>query len=273
MKNKNPKLCALFFSLFVLSNTSYAELDVVNTGLVNDTVLNTTWMKDANLFNALCKANNPIAMDFFPPSSDKNRQITDANAICSRDGRMTWSNAQGWIDRLNQQNYLGHNDWRLPTTNQPDGTCEYQTTAQGLVVSGGYNCIGKEFSHLFNASLDNPNHAGTGAMGGKIGSVCADSIAQPQFCFQNTAPFSNTVPITYWSESSAAGAFLETNNTFNEKAAYKWTFNTKSGYQGSKHRGFDEANVWPIRSGLSEGNSSGTGAIISIIQLLLLAEE
>lgn len=273
MRNINTKFYTLFFSLLAFSNTSYAELNAINTNLVNDTILKVTWMRDANLFNTLCKANNPIAMNFFPPSSDKDRQITDAAVICSRDGRMTWSNAQGWIDRLNEQNYLGHNDWRLPTTGQPDGTCELQTTAQGSAVSGGYNCIGKELSNLFNSSLDNPNHAGTGVMGGKIGTACANSISQPQFCFQNTAPFSNTLPLTYWSENNAAGEFSEANNSFAETDAYKWTFNTKSGYQGSKHQAFDDANVWPVRSGLTEGNTSGTGAIISILQLLLLSEE
>ncbi len=272
MRNRRTKLCILFFSLLILSNTSYAELNVVNTGLVNDTILKVTWMKDANLFNTLCKANSPIAMNFFPPSSDKNRQITDASAICTRDGRMTWRNAQGWIDRLNNQNYLGHDDWRLPATSQPDGTCELQTTAQGSTVSGGYNCIGKELSNLFNASLNNPNHDGTGAMGGKIGSACADSVALPQFCFQNTTPFSNTIPLTYWSQNNAAGKFLESNNSFTEEDSFKWTFNTQSGYQGSKHLGFDDANVWPVRSGLTQG-ASGSGAIISIIQLLLLAED
>jgi hypothetical protein len=36
---------------------------------------------------------------------------TDSTA---RDGRVTWQHALDYVKKLNQENYLGHNDWRLP---------------------------------------------------------------------------------------------------------------------------------------------------------------
>lgn len=44
--------------------------------------------------------------------------------------------------------YLGHNNWRLPTTLQPDASCSGQGD-----VSNGYNCTGSEMGHLFYTEL------------------------------------------------------------------------------------------------------------------------
>lgn len=60
------------------------------------------------------------------------------------DGWLTWAEANTWIDYLNTNNHLGYNDWRLPTTQQPDPTCSDQSFG-----SYGSNCSGSEMGHLY----------------------------------------------------------------------------------------------------------------------------
>jgi hypothetical protein len=61
-------------------------------------------------------------------------------------GNLEWAGAQSWIASLNTGNYLGVNNWRLPTTGQPDASC----SIQGGGDSYGNGCTGSEMGHLFN---------------------------------------------------------------------------------------------------------------------------
>jgi len=58
-------------------------------------------------------------------------------------GTMTWTTANAWAATLTVG---GFNDWRLPTTTQPDATCSVQIQGQGF----GVGCTGSEMGHLFN---------------------------------------------------------------------------------------------------------------------------
>jgi len=68
------------------------------------------------------------------------------------DGLMNWSSANLWITALNTASYLGANNWRLPTTAQPDASCDTQLDpGSPYPVQGyGYDCTGSEMGHLFN---------------------------------------------------------------------------------------------------------------------------
>lgn len=63
-------------------------------------------------------------------------------------GLMTWSVANTWATNLV---FAGFNDWRLPTTLQPDLSCSTQS-----VNSYGNNCTGSEMGHLYYTELGNP---------------------------------------------------------------------------------------------------------------------
>ena len=69
-------------------------------GLIYDDVLDITWLQNANL----------AATNTFGVSG------IDAN------GRMTWNTANQWIDAMNAADYLGYNDWRLPTLGPVNGS-------------------------------------------------------------------------------------------------------------------------------------------------------
>jgi len=118
---KHSLITTLILSLGLVAATTANAALVSRLGgqAVYDTDLNITWLADAN---------------YAMTSGD------DA------DGLMTWSEAMTWAGNLS---YGGYSDWRLPTTLQPDVTCELNTVAG----SSGANCTGSEMGHLFYTEL------------------------------------------------------------------------------------------------------------------------
>lgn len=79
---------------------------------------------------------------------------TDLNitwlANANVNGIMNWADATSWAAGLSLTDGVNvYDNWRLPTTLQPDASCGTQSGG----VSFGYNCIGSEMGHLFYAEL------------------------------------------------------------------------------------------------------------------------
>ncbi len=245
MNNFANKTAVILFGLLGLIHSSYGALSNIGGGLVNDSTLNITWLQDANMVNTLCKANDALWQSWPEPNpAVVNNSGRTKNTICANNGTLNWYEAENWIAHLNTNNYLSHNDWRQPATTQPDTSCE-STFAPN--EHGGYNCRESELGHLFNTSLTNPNHAGTGnsvdpAKNGVVGTNCFAGTGgtAPADCFQNVGPFSNAQSSGYWSGSSYAPGPI-----------VAWFFDTNVGRQTSDDK--DEVNlyVWPVRSGQS----------------------
>ena len=72
----------------------------------------------------------------------------DITWLCNADvnGTMDWDTAVAWADRFS---FAGYDDWRLPTTLQPDPSCSRQSGG----VSDGRNCTGSEMGHLWHVEL------------------------------------------------------------------------------------------------------------------------
>lgn len=93
-------------------------------GLIYDTDLNITWLADA----------------YYARRS------------------YSWSEAVNWAANLSYYD-SGRNvtfdDWRLPTTLQPDPSCSYQAAGADVssMQSYGYECSGSEMGHLFYSAL------------------------------------------------------------------------------------------------------------------------
>lgn len=85
-----------------------------------DTDLNITWLRDAN-----------------------------------RNGAMSWAAANAWASAFSLG---GFDDWRLPSTLQPDPSCSQQARIIGpsFPLQGfGFNCSGSEMGHLWYNELGN----------------------------------------------------------------------------------------------------------------------
>ena len=136
MKTKNRTTliaAALSLGLFAAPGAHAALTSALSGQVVNDTDLNVTWVANANL----------AATNTFGVSG-----INDTGGITTV-GIMSWNTAQTWIGAMNTANYLGYHDWRLPTTLQPDASCDGQIGG----VSQGYYCTGSEMGHLFSKEL------------------------------------------------------------------------------------------------------------------------
>ena len=124
------------------------------------------------------------------------------------DGRLTWDQANTWAASINVG---GVDGWRLAETVQPDSNCSYQSGN----LSTGHNCTASEMGNLFYNVLGNS----------------ADSS-------NNTGPFSNFLPVTYWS----ATEFAEFPSTL------AWEFSMYLGVQSYTVKSNDNF-AWAVKSG------------------------
>ena len=190
--------CIAVFGFFTLP-TQAALVSRLNGEAVYDTDLDITWVANANL-----AASNQFGVT-------SGIILTGAAA-----GQMTWDTAQSWIAGMNAANYLGLNDWRLPTTQTPDASC---STSQVNAI--GNNCTRSEMGHLFYIEL-----------GGTAGNNILYS-GDPDL-----AKFQNIVSSYYWS----------TDYTPTVPLGDAYHFNFGAGDQiGSGKTATD--NVWAVRSG------------------------
>jgi len=100
------------------------------------------------------------SLDSFEAYYDTDLDITwlaDANYAKTSgydaDGGMTWAAANTWVAKLtfvDAVNNLTYDNWRLPTTLQPDASCRDQRSGG---YSYGYGCTGSEMGHLFDGEL------------------------------------------------------------------------------------------------------------------------
>lgn len=206
---------------------NHAAVNNVGGGVVSDSIQNITWMKDANVFKTLCDADHPLAIGF-----------NSSGITCLFNGAMTWNSANSWVAYLNDHNYLGFNDWRLPNMLLFDGSCE------GAEPGSGYNCqkFGSELSYLHNVTLRNPNAKGIGDLGNAVDIDCSGN------CFENAGPFINVHGI-YWSNLKYISPIS------GDDVVEVFDFST--GYKGNKAQfdfGFPISPsinyyVWPVRTG------------------------
>ena len=118
-------LGACVFTLGLVSSPHAALIPKLGGQVVYDVDRDITWVADANL-----AASNTFG-------------VAGVNADGSMDlGILT---ANEWIAAMNAANYLGFDNWRLPTTLQPDPSC----SRQDEFGSRGFNCTGSEMGHLF----------------------------------------------------------------------------------------------------------------------------
>jgi len=174
---------------------------------VHDTALHVTWLANANLAGA-------------PAARFGVQNITPS-------GAMSYQAALAWIEALNAQSYLGHNNWQLPATPAVDPTC-------GAVGpngnSFGADCSGSALGSLYYTSLGLkfPNTA-----------VPIPAIA--------TGPFTNFQPYLYWTGTAAADA----------KIGYH-TFSFNTGWHGANVNGHF-MYVLPVIKGRLPGSPAPNG--------------
>ena len=132
---------------------------------------------------------------------------------------MNWADANTWAAGLDIGGVTG---WRLPTTTQPDPSCDEQYDAGAFGLEGYFfNCTGSEMGHLYYNELG----------GTALTSIL--TTGDPT----ELAKFSNFQASYYWSATERAS---DTN--------YAWGFFTLGGSQGGALKS-ELGYAWAVQSG------------------------
>ncbi len=155
-----------------------------------DSVNNITWLSNANLAAA-----SRFGLPVCAASAPKTQICVNAS------GSMNYQTAAAWAAAMNVANYLGHQNWQLPTTPLTDSHCG-RTGPNG--ASFGFDCTAGALASLYNAlGFKSPNTAVP---------ISGDTAG----------PFTNLQPYLYWSESKGASA-----------SSGNATFSFATGWQGA----------------------------------------
>jgi uncharacterized protein (TIGR03437 family) len=190
-----------------------AQLRTSQDGLtVYDSVNNITWLANVNL---------PAGSRFgLPVCTGPGTQI-----CVNASGSMRYESASAWVQAMNAANYLGHNNWQIPTTPLVDKTCGKTGPNGG---SFGFGCAASAFGSLYLAlGLKSPNTA-TPIPNNTVG------------------PFSNLQPYLYWSQTSAG------------PTQGNATFSFATGWQGANTLP-NFLYIWPMIPGKIAGTPAAAG--------------
>lgn len=162
--------------------TAEAALVDRGSGLIYDTVLNVTWLQNANLAAGSAYDDGELP----------------------NDGIMTWVNAMAWVNDLSYFDSVRgvtYNDWRLPQVRPVNGTAfDYTDTNDGSSDIGfnlsapGSAYPGSTASELAYMYYTNLGNLGFNDLSGNF---------QPDHGLVNTGPFLNLDSRGYWSGNEA----------------------------------------------------------------------
>ena len=139
----------------------------------------------ANHLNWLANANLPATNRFGLPVC--NGAAANLKACINASGSMTYQAAVAWVAAMNAANYLGHNNWQIPTNPLVDNSCPLVGPNGG---SFGFNCTASALGSLFYNGLG----------------LAASNTAVP-IPGNTVGPFTNFQPYIYWSGSASAQTF------------------------------------------------------------------
>jgi hypothetical protein len=202
------RLLALSLAVAGLASTAQAALIDRGNGMIYDTVLNVTWLQDANL----AQSNN-----FGLVGND-----SGGYPLVDVDGTMTQDTAKDWISLMNAASYKGYSDWRLPTTRPANGTAFGGFNADNYSgandISYNIRSTRSELSYMFYVNL--------GGLGLK--DTLGNTRATGSFgLLSGTGPFTNLARAAgsggiYWTDVNIK------NPVFGQQA---FVFTNYSGYQ------------------------------------------
>jgi hypothetical protein len=184
---KKTFIGSLLGILLGLSPLAQATLWDRGGGLVYDDVLNITWMQDANYAKT-------SGYDTY--------------------GLMTWDQAKTWVENLQ---YGGYEDWRLPTTPWPEGYPLGYT---------GFNCKLSEMGYMYYENLNNTSNDFSSV-------IFIDGLG-------NAVSFTNLLAYDYWT-----GTLFD----YGPPNRHAYAFNFNGGSQDVINADSGLCISWAVRDG------------------------
>jgi hypothetical protein len=139
--------------LALYSATSTAALIYRGNGMAYDTILNATWLTDADSFST-AKAKDPdlVSKIISSVGSIEGHALTSWDFTGISEPNMTWYGAMAWAEYFS---IAGYDDWRLPIASHPDLTCSGQFDLGPDVPKQGYawGCRNSELGRMFFDNL------------------------------------------------------------------------------------------------------------------------
>ncbi len=210
---KNKRYLKKLLVIALLSMEASAEAALVNrgNGLIYDTVLDVTWLQDANFANT--------------------QQYTTSQGrdVSATQGRMTWNEVVEWTGQLD---YAGFSNWRLPDVKPVNGSFfQYDVSFDGSTDFGEYiTSPQSELSYMYFVNLQNTS---VHDMAGNL-ILCGLN----DNCLTNTGEFDNLQSFNYWS-----GVEVEIDPDF------AWSFNTQHGIQTLYDGKSNQFHAWAVHEG------------------------
>lgn len=169
--NSRTRMAAWLLGLGMLAGgPAQAALVDRGGGMIYDTVLDITWLKDANYAQT---------------------------SGYDTDGLMNWSAANTWAANLV---YGGYSDWRLPTVDPVGASFNTDFSNNGTTDNGlGNTSPNSELAYMFYVNLANLGYCTPNGSGSS--STCNE---QPGWGLVNTGPFNNLQSDVYWSGTAYA---------------------------------------------------------------------
>jgi len=211
MKSQKTLLALALLASAAVTGTAQASLLDRGNGLLYDTVLNVTWLQDANYANT-------------------------SGYASATGGAMNWADANTWAAQLN---FDGLSGWRLATNTPVSGgdNYDYNYSTNGT-TDYGFNITSpnSELAYMYNVNLGLKDYVNaSGAVQANFGVFGNGTIGDQA----NVGLVNNLQADAYWS-----GAESE----YSPGSGYAWYFNTNDGFQSYiyKDRQF---YAWVVRSG------------------------
>lgn len=266
MTNLIAKLKPLTSTLIAASVCAGGSVDAAlidrGNGLIYDTTLDVTWLSDANY--AETDLSKPGRVDGLIGTVVNGRAVGKYDFIDDAgntfQGRMLWWGAMAWVQTLD---YLGITGWRLPTTAQPDSSCDLQFNAATtggyppVPASGGHNCRGSELGYMFYENLGASAYQ----------NIFAGSNSSNLALFSNLAVFPNAFnpnAYEYWSSTLDASYHDPGDNT----QTSAWYFDVGDGWQGFGSGG-SYMHAWAVHDGDVGRPVSEPGTVVLLVVGLL----
>jgi hypothetical protein len=211
---------ALCAALCLPSLSAHAVLVDRGGGMLYDTVLNITWLQDANYA--------------------KTSGYCDAYANCSglTDGRMSWTQANTWASSLE---YGGHSDWRLARSSPVNGTVSgwnYTRSSNGSTdFSPNINSRFSELAFMFYVNLGLTGEENLDGTPRSDAGVNGNGVAGGQ---KDVGIVKNLQNYAYWSGSAYPPLY---------PPDHAWSLFTYNGFQMLTWKNGNHLYAWAVHDG------------------------
>jgi hypothetical protein len=234
----NKSLSVLAFTA-ALGFAGAADAGLINRGggLIYDDVLDITWLQNANL-----AATETFGLSTGVSLGTHPNDTSGINGVIYAGGYMNWPGALFWIDAMNDANYLGYDDWRLPTVEPISASFNYNFSNNGSTDYGyGITSPNSEMSYMYYENLgnkgyctpdnSNPNNCNEQSGWGLTHTSFTDAVTG------DSTPIQNLQNSVYWSGTEYA-----------PYPNFAWRFLADDGGQNAYYKD-DVGYAWAVRPG------------------------